>query len=65
MNKFGELLTFLYMLITSTWGLLTFPLCVYAAFKDFKADEIMWAALDIYTLFVGIIRGLMYLFGWL
>lgn len=45
--------------IFSIGGLLPF----YAAFKDFQADELFWAAIDIVFIVPGIIRGLMYLFG--
>lgn len=37
----------------------------YAAIVDFKRDELFMAALDIVTVVVGVIRGIMYLFGWL
>ncbi|MDO5059310.1 MAG: hypothetical protein Q4D82_05140 [Neisseria sp.] len=35
----------------------------YAAIKDFLRGEIAWAILDILTVVVGDIRGLMYFFG--
>lgn len=37
----------------------------YAAYKDFKADEFFWGIVDIATLVIGVIRGIMYFIGWL
>lgn len=51
---------FVYALFT-IGGILPF----YAAIVDFKRDELFIAALDIVTVVVGVIRGAMYLFGWL
>ncbi|OOF77587.1 hypothetical protein BKG96_08175 [Rodentibacter caecimuris] len=62
MNKLIELFGGFIVGIVS---LLSFPLAIYAGIYDFKADKIMWTILDISTVFVGVIRGLMYLFGWL
>ncbi|OOR98594.1 hypothetical protein B0187_07995 [Haemophilus paracuniculus] len=51
----------IFYIIYTLGGILPF----YAAFKDFQADNLFWAALDIFTIVVGVIRGLMFFFGWL
>lgn len=65
MNKLGEILSGLFGGILGVIGMFSFPLSIYATFKDFKADEMMWATLDICTIITGVVRGIMYLFGWL
>lgn len=38
---------------------------MYATYKDVKADKLFWAFVDMGLFPIGIVRGVMYLFGWL
>ncbi|MDG6894832.1 hypothetical protein A6A20_04135 [Volucribacter amazonae] len=38
---------------------------IYSAIKDLMTDKILWAVLDFTTVIIGIIRGIMYLLGYL
>lgn len=57
----GGLLGILGYIIFTIGGILPF----YAAAVDIKRDQFFMAALDITTVIVGIIRGIMYFFGWI
>lgn len=60
-SAFALLVGFIFNIIYVLGSVLPF----YAAFKDFQEDNLFWAALDIFTVVVGIIRGIMFFFGWL
>ncbi len=57
----GGLLGILGYIIFTIGGILPF----YAAVIDIKRDQFFMAALDITTVIVGIVRGIMYFFGWI
>ena len=57
----GGLLGILGYIIFTIGGILPF----YAAVIDIKRDQFFMAALDVATVIVGIVSGIMYFFGWI
>lgn len=58
---FGGIFGVISYIVITLVGILPF----YAAFVDFKRDNLFLAAVDIVTVIVGFIRGIMFIFGWL
>ncbi|MCK3658801.1 hypothetical protein A4G18_08780 [Pasteurellaceae bacterium Pebbles2] len=62
MNKIVEAL----MVMVSGFVMIVTPvLILYAIYRDFEADKFLWAVFDLFTVIVGVFRGVGYLFGWL
>lgn len=61
----GNAFLLLLYAIFSIGGVLGTIFPFYAAYKDVQADEVFWAIVDVVAVVPGIIRGIMYLLGWL